>query len=80
MFLGGTDSGTGGVGGAGSLLLVLFVFPDIKITAATCSTEDSVTGALVRCSKRSESFPNGMDIGIYMVQVMGNPVVPSGKF
>jgi hypothetical protein len=35
---GKTDSGTGGVG---SLLLVSFVFPDMKIAAATCSTKDS---------------------------------------
>jgi hypothetical protein len=31
---------------------------------------------MLRCSRISKSFPNGMDIGIYMVQVMGNPAVP----
>jgi hypothetical protein len=51
MFLDSADSDTGGVGDAGSLLLVLFVFPDMKVAAATCSTADSVTGALVRFEK-----------------------------
>jgi hypothetical protein len=35
---------------------------------------------LMRCSRRSKSFPNGMDIGMYKVQVMVNPTVPSEKF
>jgi hypothetical protein len=35
---------------------------------------------LVRCSRRSKSFPNGMDIGMYMVQVRGNQTVPSKIF
>jgi hypothetical protein len=32
-----------------------------------------------QCSRISKSFPNGMDIGIYMVQVIGNPDVPTEK-
>jgi hypothetical protein len=33
-----------------------------------------------QCSRINKSFPNGMDIGIYMVQVMGNPTVPTKRF
>jgi hypothetical protein len=55
MFLDGAYLGTDGVVGTNSSShLVTFVFSDTTIVAATCSTADSVTGALVRFEKFSD--------------------------
>jgi hypothetical protein len=49
---------TGGVLGADfSSLLILFVFSDMTIAAATGAAADSVTGALVRFEKSDGAIP-----------------------
>jgi hypothetical protein len=54
-------------------------FEEERLVVLSPQHEKRMYTVQVRCSRISKSFPNGMDIGIYMAQVMGNPTVPFEK-
>jgi hypothetical protein len=43
-------------------------------------TSGEALQVVLRCSRIGKSFSNCMELEIYMVQLIGNPAVPSEKF